>query len=148
MLHTVFSWWTDVHSSNAWYQLFHSEKRLETNSQRLWMTPKRKIKAKKFVLDIRNGLGDDALMKAYFLTPVQLQKVFSQLVDAGMLDEMELYMRTSISDSVVTKAFVESQLAIKELDSPRDFTPPEVDPKAEIEFTEVVNLDDVKERFN
>lgn len=112
------------------------------------MTPKRKIKAKKFVRDMRNGLGDDALMKAYSLTSVQLEKVFSQLVDAGMLDEMELYMRTSISDSVVTKAFVESQLAIKELDSPVDFTPPEVDPKAEITFTEVIGLDSIKQRFN
>ncbi|AFM26332.1 hypothetical protein [Desulfomonile tiedjei] len=108
------------------------------------MTPKRKIKAKKFVQDLRNGLGDDALMETYSLTPVQLQKVFSQLVDAGMLDEMELYMRTSISDSVVTKAFVESQLAIKELDSPGFFTPPEVDPKAEIAFTEVISLDSIK----
>ncbi len=95
------------------------------------MTPKRKIKAKKFVQDFRNGIGDDALMEKYALTPVQLQKVFSQLVDAGMLDEMELYMRTSISDSVVTRAFVESQLAIKELDTPGFLTPPEVDTKSE-----------------
>lgn len=72
-------------------------------------TPNRKIKAKPFVRDFRDGMGDGELMEKYLLSPDQLQKVFQRLVGAGAMDEMELFMRTSLSDSTITKAFVETE---------------------------------------
>ncbi len=77
-------------------------------------TPRRKIKAKPLVSDLRNGMGDRELMGKYELSESQLQKLFQKLVDAGAIDEMELFMRTSLSDSTITKAFVENQCTVKE----------------------------------
>lgn len=87
-------------------------------------TPKRKIRSKPFVSDLRDGMGDGELMEKYLLSPDQLQKVFQRLVDAGAIDEMELFMRTSLSDSTISKAFVETQCAVKELDDLDETTPP------------------------
>jgi len=85
-------------------------------------------------------MGDGELMERYLLSPDQLQKVFQRLVDAGAVDEMELFMRTSLSDSTITKAFVETRRAVQALDcteattSPRDLETP-----SEIAITEKVN---------
>ncbi len=87
-------------------------------------TPKRKIKAKPFVSDLRNGMGDNELIEKYALSESQLHKVFHKLVDAGAIDEMELFMRTSLSDSTITKAFVETQCAVQELEDLGETTPP------------------------
>jgi len=73
--------------------------------------PKRKIKAKSFVRDLREGMGDRQLMEKYVLSSNQLQRVFRKLIDGGVLDEMELYMRTSLSDSSISKAFLDSGMA-------------------------------------
>jgi hypothetical protein len=78
-------------------------------------TPKRKIKAKPFLRDLRHGMGDRELMGKYALTESQLHKVFHKLVDAGAMDEMELFMRSSLSDSTMSKAFTETQWGVKEL---------------------------------
>ncbi len=100
---------------------------------------KRKIKAKPLVRDLRNGMGDEELMEKYALSPLQFHKVLGKLVNAGVLDEMELFMRTSLSDSCISKAFVETDLA------GRDFAnrvhtgaPPDVDSKVEVDITEQV----------
>ncbi len=69
---------------------------------------KRKIKAKPFVRDLRQGMDDRGLMEKYVLSESQLHKVLHKLVDAGEIDEMELFMRTYLSDSTMTKAFVDS----------------------------------------
>jgi hypothetical protein len=87
-------------------------------------TSKRKIKAKPFVRDLRNGMGDRELMEKYALSESQLHKVFHKLVDAGAIDEMEFFMRTSLSDSIITKAFVDTQCAVKELDNLEEVTSP------------------------
>jgi len=87
-------------------------------------TPKMKIEAKPFVSDLRNGMGDTELMEKYALSENQLHKVFQKLVDAGSIDEMELFMRTSLSDSTITKAFVETQCAVEELGDIEEVTPP------------------------
>ncbi|HTY26142.1 MAG TPA: hypothetical protein VMC85_23630 [Desulfomonilaceae bacterium] len=101
---------------------------------------KRKIKAKLFVSDVRNGIGDRELMERHTLSESQLHKVFRKLVDAGAIDEMELFMRTSLSDSTVSKAFVETQSAVKELQNVREITPPRYsETPPEIEITEKVN---------
>ena len=86
--------------------------------------PKRKIKAKPFLRDIRNGMGDRELMGKYALSESQLDKVFHKLVYAGALDEMEIFMRSSLSDSTVSKAFMEIQGAAKELGDLPEITPP------------------------
>ncbi len=85
-------------------------------------TPKRKIKAKPFVRDLRNGMGDRELMEKYTLSESQLHKVFQKLVDAGAIDEMELFMRTSLSDSTITRAFVDIQRPVEELDNLEEVT--------------------------
>jgi hypothetical protein len=85
-------------------------------------TPRRKIKAKPLVNDLRNRMGDRELMEKYTLSESQLHKVFQKLVDAGAIDEMELFMRTSLSDSTITKAFVENQCAVKEPDELEETT--------------------------
>lgn len=108
-----------------------------TEEDALLMSTKRKIPAKPLVHDLRDGMGDRRLMEKYFLSPAQLQKVFRRLVDAGAIDEMELFMRSSLSDSAITKAFVQTDLAEHKFDElePRR-SPREVDPGAAIDITE------------
>jgi len=77
---------------------------------------KRKIRAKEFVQDLRNGMGDRQFMEKYALSADQLRNVFRKLVDSGIIDEMELYMRTTLSDSTITRALAESRSASRELD--------------------------------
>ncbi len=105
---------------------------------------KRKLKAAPFIKDLRAGVGDEQLMEKYRLSPNQLEKAFRKLVDAGAIAEMELFMRSSISDSTVTKAFVESQRAIAELDAPTEASreaPPlhRLEDPTDLEITERVS---------
>jgi hypothetical protein len=107
----------------------------------LMTTSKRKIKAKAFVRDLRNGMDDKELMEKYSLSKNQLHKVLHRLVDAGAIDEMELFMRTSLSDSTITKAFVATQRAVQELDNPKETTPHrDRETPSEIEITQKVNV--------
>jgi hypothetical protein len=63
--------------------------------------------------------------------------VFEKLVDAGAIDEMELFMRTSLSDSTVTKAFVETQCPVEELGDVQEMTAPRrLETSTEIAITE------------
>jgi hypothetical protein len=103
-------------------------------------TPKRKIKAKPLVRDLRNEMGDRELMEKYTLSESQLHKVLQKLVDAGAIDEMELFMRTSLSDSIITKVFVETQCAVHELDNLEEVTAlRDLEPPSEVSITEKVN---------
>ena len=77
---------------------------------------KRKIRAKEFVRDLRNGMGDRQFMEKYALSGDQLRSVFRKLVDSGAIDEMEIYMRTTLSDSTITRALADSRRAIQQLD--------------------------------
>ncbi len=77
---------------------------------------KRKISAKDLLKDIRSGLDDTQIMGKYQLTPVQLENIFGKLVDADFITVVELHERARLSESQVTKAFVEAQRAIDELD--------------------------------
>ena len=76
----------------------------------------RKVNAKNVVRDVHGGMGDTVLMEKYRLNPKQLESVLRQLVEADLITHMQLYERTSISDSQITRAFVESGKAIAELD--------------------------------
>jgi hypothetical protein len=71
----------------------------------LMTTSTRKIKTEPFVMDLRNGLNERELMEKYTLSESQLHKLLHKLVDAGAIDEMELFMRTSLTDSAMTRAF-------------------------------------------
>jgi hypothetical protein len=98
---------------------------------------KRKIKAKPFVRDLRSGMGDEELMEKYALSGPQFHKVLGKLVNAGAVDEMELFMRTSLSDSSFSKAFVETDLAGHDFaNKPHAGSHPDVDSKVEVDITE------------
>ncbi len=83
---------------------------------------KRKIKAKPFVRDLRTGMGDRELMEKYTLSESQIHKVLHKLVDGGAIDEMELLMRTSLSDSTMTRAFADTRCAMEEMGSAEETT--------------------------
>ena len=100
-------------------------------------TPKRKIKAKPFMKDLRDGMGDRELMEKYALSGNQLHKVFKKLVDSGAIDEMELFMRTSLSDSTISRAFVDTQCAMEEMGLTKETTSlPELETPSDISITE------------
>jgi hypothetical protein len=77
---------------------------------------KRTIHAKKVARDVHAGMGDTLLMKKYKLSAKQLEGILRKLVDADLISHLQLYERTSLSDTQITKAFVEAQLAVRELD--------------------------------
>jgi hypothetical protein len=76
----------------------------------------RKLKAKDVARDVEGGSGDTLLMEKYHLNAKQLESVLRKLVDADLITHMQLYERTSLSDTQITKAFVESARAAAELD--------------------------------
>ena len=48
-------------------------------------------------------------MEKYTLSESRLHKVYHKLVDAGAIDKMELFIKTSLSDSTITKDFADIQ---------------------------------------
>ena len=77
---------------------------------------KKRINAKELVRDIRYGFDDNDLVLKYDLTPAQLEKIFGKLVEADFITVVELHERAKLSDTQVTRAFVDAQRAIDELD--------------------------------
>ncbi len=77
---------------------------------------KRRIVAREFVEDLRHGLDDTELKQKYGLSDVGLGRVFDKLIDADLISLDELWERSQLSDSRITRAFVEAQNAIDELD--------------------------------
>jgi hypothetical protein len=77
---------------------------------------KRKLQAKLVVQDINDGLNDSQLMEKYTLTPKQLEQVLRQLLEQDKITHMQLYERTQLSDTQITKAFMDTNQAIHELD--------------------------------
>jgi hypothetical protein len=59
------------------------------------MESERKIKAKRFLKDFREGMPFDALAEKYNVTPEELQNILGKLVTAGVLDEEELKVNLS-----------------------------------------------------
>lgn len=78
--------------------------------------PKKKIKVKELVADIRSGLDDPRLMFKYSLSESELQKVFQKLLEADFITNVELWERSRLSETGITKAFLEAQRAVDELD--------------------------------
>lgn len=77
--------------------------------------PSRKIKAKEFVADMRAQMDDRALMRKYGLSEKELETVFQKLIEADFITKFELWERAKLSDTQITKAYVEAQSAIDEL---------------------------------
>lgn len=75
----------------------------------------RQLKAKELVKDIRSGMDDNELMRKYDLSASQLESVFHKLIEADFITSLELWERCRLSDTQITKAFVEAQKAIDEL---------------------------------
>ncbi len=103
-------------------------------------TSKRKIKAEPFVRDLRNGLDDRELMAKYALSESQLHKLLHKLIDGGAIDEMELFMRTYLSNSFMSKAFVGAQYAVEERGRAKETTSlPDRETPSDISITEKGN---------
>ena len=79
------------------------------------MVSMRKIKAREISADVHAGIGDSVLMEKYHLTAKGLEAVLRKLVEKDLITHLQLYERTSLSDSQLTKAFVDSERAIEEL---------------------------------
>ncbi len=102
-------------------------------------TPKRKIEVKPFVRDLRNGMNDEEIMEKYALSETQFYKLLHKLVDAGAIDEMELFMRTSLSDSTITWAFVGTQCAMEEMGyTGKTTSHPDLETPSDVSITERV----------
>jgi hypothetical protein len=76
----------------------------------------RRVSAKQILSDLRSGVDDEGLMVKYEFTPRQLQSVYRQLINAGLVTPMELASRLSITKNQVREAFVEMGKAVRELD--------------------------------
>ena len=72
---------------------------------------KRTINGKAIAADVVAGMGDAWLMERYRLTANQLEQILRKLLDANLITDMQLYERTTLSDSMITKAFVEKEKA-------------------------------------
>jgi hypothetical protein len=57
------------------------------------MEPKRKIKAKEFLIDVKAGLTDAELIEKYRISSQGLQSIFSKLIDGGLTTREELFDR-------------------------------------------------------
>ena len=67
------------------------------------------IDAGEFVRDLQSSMDDGCLMAKHFLTPGQLHRLFRQLIDMDLISERDLAVRSNVSASQITRAFVESQ---------------------------------------
>lgn len=61
-------------------------------------------------------MDDPALMRKYKLSHNQLEKILEKLVEADFITVVELEERSKLSESQITRAYVDAQKAIDELD--------------------------------
>ena len=84
----------------------------------------RKIQASQLLKDIQSGLSDIEIMERYDVNSKQLSYLFQKMVEAGLVTNKQLEQRTSLAETSVTKAFVDVQQSIEELDDdPAAYTP-------------------------
>lgn len=77
---------------------------------------KRTVSAKQVTRDVHQGMGDTTLMEKYRITAKELERILRTLLDHNLITDMQLYERTSLSDTQITRAFVEAEQARRELD--------------------------------
>ncbi len=68
---------------------------------------KRRIDAKEALADIRCGMTDRALMKKYAISAAGLQSLFQKLLEAGLIEQLEIDERASLSERTVEIAISE-----------------------------------------
>lgn len=77
----------------------------QTNGKLGARMAKRKIRAADVAKDVRAGMSDSELEQKYRLAPDALQYVLQRAADAGLIDHVELYARTTLSESAIMRAF-------------------------------------------
>jgi hypothetical protein len=75
-----------------------------------------RIGAEQFVRDIKSAMDDDSLMAKYRLNSDQLQRIFRQLLDMELVSEEQIKIRAQLSDSQITRAFMEIHGEMRELE--------------------------------
>lgn len=78
---------------------------------------KTKLKLNDFIADVLTGMTDPELMAKHSLKRKQLEYVFQRSLDLGYLTETELYERTNVVGSEVTKEFVDIYQSLKHLET-------------------------------
>ena len=66
---------------------------------------KRNLSAQSIVQDIRSGLTDSQLEEKYRIKPDAVPFLMRRLVDAGLMTDLEMYERKSLSESDLMRAF-------------------------------------------
>lgn len=74
------------------------------------------INAIDFVRDFRAGIDDYTLMNRYNLSEIQLERIMMELASRGLITDTQLEDRATLSDTIITKAFVESSKDLKEVE--------------------------------
>ena len=67
------------------------------------------ISRKKFLNDVQAGINDVQLMEKYKLAANQLEHMLERLLDSGQVTQKDLEDRMSITESSITRAFVDVQ---------------------------------------
>ena len=80
-------------------------------------TARTKLKLNDFIADVLTGMTDPELMAKHSLSRKQLEYVFQRSLDLGYLTETELYERTNVVGSEVTKEFVDVYQSLKHLET-------------------------------
>ena len=74
------------------------------------------INSTDFIKDFRAGVDDSTLMSRYSLTEVQLERVMMELTNCGLITDTQLEDRAALSDTLITKSFIESSKDLKEVE--------------------------------
>lgn len=85
-------------------------------------SPIRRIKASDLVKDLEARLNDYQVMQKHGLTSEQLEYLFHKMMQAGLITRQLLEARASLAETHITKAFVEVQQSMDELDQIDDTT--------------------------
>ncbi len=95
---------------------FHDSGDPSAETRELHTPQKRKIKAVDVVKDIQSGVSDYQLMEKYGVSAKQLEFLLQKLLNKAMVTKQQLDDRLSLADTMVTKAFVDTQKSVEELD--------------------------------
>src|SRR5512147_658774 len=72
-----------------------------------------KISAREIISDVKSGFSDFELESKYNISPDALQYVLRRLVDAGLITQLELYERTTLTKSDVLRALAAEEHVFK-----------------------------------
>jgi hypothetical protein len=74
------------------------------------------INSTDFIKDFRAGVDDSTLMSRYGLTEGQLERVMMELTNYGLITDTQLEDRAALSDTLITKSFIEASKDSKEVE--------------------------------